>query len=134
MESTQTWLLARSGLLGVDVIELSTSRKPPRVPTRAILSSCYFVLVLLITEGCHSEDAPRPLLISEACVDVCTHMAATTTVSQVKESNLVLLPVAGKDLEPLGNGLVGPHMNSLFVVDTSPVCVITALLCVALQV
>ena len=30
MDSTQTWLLAKSGLLSVDVIELSTSQKLPR--------------------------------------------------------------------------------------------------------
>ena len=50
---TQTWLLATSGLLGVDDIELSTSRKPPRVRARAIAyATSTNRFILHITEGC----------------------------------------------------------------------------------
>ena len=75
IESTHTWPLARSGILVVDVIEMSTSQKLPRVPARVkAYASSENLFILLITEGCHSEDAPHPLLITEAFVDVCTHI------------------------------------------------------------
>lgn len=66
MDSTQTWLLARSGLLGVDVIEVRASQKPPCVPARAIsYASSTNHFILLITEGCEAEEE---LLITEGCV------------------------------------------------------------------
>ena len=74
MDSTQTWLLARSGLLGVDVIELSTSQKPPTCvpPARAkVYSSSANLFILHITESrvpARASSFVFILLLTEGCV------------------------------------------------------------------
>jgi hypothetical protein len=73
-----------------------------------------------VTEGCHTEASPPPILSMVALYGRHpdplkqgrpTDMAATIVI--VKESNLLLRPVAGKDLLPLIDRLVGPDINGM---------------------
>jgi len=76
--------------------------------------------ILHVTEGCHTEASPPPILNMVALYGPhpdllkqgrATDMAATIVI--VKESNLLLRPVAGKDLLPLIDRLVGPDINGM---------------------